>query len=279
MRSCSRCARPCNHQDAPGGTAPRGTDESSATMRGRTLAVQPRSQRAKNDIPTKERYLSALSAAVLGACPGQHAGMPKRKTAHAAEANAPLPPPQPVPQPPPLWEVDQIRRDVEFALTRQPGEESAALEGDGHSIVYLSWFDGKVSAEWMPAIEALAEEIDCLVDDDGRPLPPVQGVTLLDFHAWAARQVMRCDPQFLAWAKSVAVLEQGQSRPRFGIGFTIELRQSPPERGSLAKSVSDWRRWPVFCVRVGRNRPALCSPGVSASGRTQRPSCRWLDAS
>ena len=58
------------------------------------------------------------------------------------------------------------------------------------------------------------------------------------------------------------MLEQGQSRPRFGIGFTIELRQSPPERVSLAKSVSDWRRWPVFCVRVGRHRPALCSPAA-----------------
>jgi len=45
VRSCSRCARPCNHQDAPGGTAPRGTNESSTTMRGRTLLIEVRGQR------------------------------------------------------------------------------------------------------------------------------------------------------------------------------------------------------------------------------------------
>ncbi len=75
--------------------------------------------------------------------------MPKRKTARTAEANACLSTRRKQ-QPPSatcaaanstLWEVDQIRRDVEFALTRQPGEESAALTGDGHSVVEISWFE------------------------------------------------------------------------------------------------------------------------------------------
>ncbi len=71
--------------------------------------------------------------------------MPKRKTARAADENVCINTrrtPQPRPQPPPLSEVDQIRRDVEFALTRQPGQECAALDGDGHSVVNVSFFEG-----------------------------------------------------------------------------------------------------------------------------------------
>ena len=36
--------------------------------------------------------------------------------------------------------LDSVRSDVKFALTRQPGEEHAAIDGDGHTIYKLSFF-------------------------------------------------------------------------------------------------------------------------------------------
>ena len=104
-----------------------------------------------------------------------------------------------------------MRRDVEFALTQQPGQESAAVNGDGHSVVELSWFEGKVTPEWMHAIEDdLVEEIEGLEGNGGHPLPPVQGVSLLDFHCWAGRLVLRRDPNF-SWQGKIGRGAQARS--------------------------------------------------------------------
>ena len=35
--------------------------------------------------------------------------------------------------------LESVRADVKFALTKQPGEEHAALDGDGHTIYKLSF--------------------------------------------------------------------------------------------------------------------------------------------
>ena len=65
---------------------------------------------------------------------------------------------------------------------------------------------GKVTPDWMHGIESdLVEEIEGLVDDDGRPLPPVQGVSLLDFHSWTGRMVM------FSWVGKVGRTAQARS--------------------------------------------------------------------
>ena len=103
-----------------------------------------------------------------------------------------------------LSKVERIRRDVEVALTCQPDEPCAALDGDGHTVVNLSFFEGKVSPEWLPDIEAdlVWEFNDILYDKNGVLLPSVRGVSLLDFHEWTGRLVKRCDPQF-SWEDKI----------------------------------------------------------------------------
>ncbi len=100
-------------------------------------------------------------------------------------------------------EVERIRQDVEIALTHHPDEPCAALSGDGHSVVTLSFFERKVSPEWMQAIEIdLVEEHLDLEDDDGKPLSWARGVCLLGFHYWTGRLVAQCDPQF-SWEDKI----------------------------------------------------------------------------
>lgn len=108
-------------------------------------------------------------------------------------------------------EFEKTRRDVEFALTKQPNEPSAALDGDAYSVVGLSFFEGKVAPEWIQAIENdLLEEHLGLYDDNGNPLSSALGVSLLDFHSWTCRLVARCDPNF-SWEIKIGRGSQARS--------------------------------------------------------------------
>ena len=50
--------------------------------------------------------------------------------------------------------LESVRADVKFALTKQPGEEHAALDGDGHTIYKLSFFARSVPPAWLDEIAA-----------------------------------------------------------------------------------------------------------------------------
>ena len=47
--------------------------------------------------------------------------------------------------------VESVRAEVKFALTKQPGEEQAAINGDGHTIYKLAFFTHAASHRpgWM----------------------------------------------------------------------------------------------------------------------------------
>ena len=97
---------------------------------------------------------------------------------------------------------EQIREDVGFALTCQPDEPCAALCGDGHSVVHISWFAGKVTPRWMQGIETdLFREHSGILDDNWEMIT-AHGVYLLDFHNWVARLVKRHDPKF-SWPSKI----------------------------------------------------------------------------
>ena len=49
-------------------------------------------------------------------------------------------------------ESDVLRNQVSFAVTCQPGEECAAIDGDAYGIMLLGFFARKVAPEWLDGI-------------------------------------------------------------------------------------------------------------------------------
>ena len=93
--------------------------------------------------------------------------------------------------------MESVRAAVTFALTTQPGQPCAALDGDAYAVVPLSYLEGKVPASWLDEIgDKLLEQH--VVDYTGNSPHPkrMKGVSTLSFHRWAARQVINVDPSF-----------------------------------------------------------------------------------
>ncbi len=102
-----------------------------------------------------------------------------------------------------LSDVELMRRNVVFALTKQPNKSCAALTGDGHSVVSPSWFEGKVSPTWLPDIKNdLVQEFFDLEDNNGNPVASARGVSLIDFVNWIGGRVQECDPNF-SWEDKI----------------------------------------------------------------------------
>ena len=50
--------------------------------------------------------------------------------------------------------LESARAEVKFALTKQPGEKHAAINGDGHTIYKLEFFARSVPPAWLDEIAA-----------------------------------------------------------------------------------------------------------------------------
>ena len=95
--------------------------------------------------------------------------------------------------------VDDVRTDIMFALTKQPGQPCTALDGDAYSVFPLSFYEGKVPPSWLGEINKLVRQhtVDYTGEYTGRLSPKkVWGVDSLSFHAWAAGQAQKADPAF-----------------------------------------------------------------------------------
>ena len=93
--------------------------------------------------------------------------------------------------------LESVREDVKFALTKQPGEGCAAIDGDGHTIYKLSFFARTIPPAWLDEIaEKLYRAHELGGCDKGGP-GPFKGVYALDFHQWVAWSVVKkVDPTF-----------------------------------------------------------------------------------
>ena len=93
--------------------------------------------------------------------------------------------------------LESVRADVKLALTEQPGEVTAALNGDGHTIYELTFYERSVPPAWLDEIVAkLYHEHELAGDDEGGP-SVVKGVYALEFHKWVANHVVKkVDPTF-----------------------------------------------------------------------------------
>ena len=103
--------------------------------------------------------------------------------------------------------LESVRDEVKYALTCQPGELSPAINGDGDTIVKLSFFARKVPPAWLDEIstklyeEHTLCERDCSYDEEGtpsyKPSQVAKGVYLLRFHEWVARKVREVDSKYV----------------------------------------------------------------------------------
>ena len=118
--------------------------------------------------------------------------------------------------------LESVRADVKFALTKQPGEEHAALDGDGHTIYKFSFFARSVPSAWLDEIATtLYHEHELGGYDEGGP-NVVKGVYALEFHQWVVYHIVKkVDPTF-----------------RFHDGFIGRGRQAQAIHEALANWVS-----------------------------------------
>ena len=92
--------------------------------------------------------------------------------------------------------MDKIKADIRFALTKQEGQDYAALDGDGHTLVSPDYFDGKVVPEWnVRSLERVhrAGTGKHALYQNGEPVEQLTAVYLLDFHLWVGEMAMAAD--------------------------------------------------------------------------------------
>lgn len=89
---------------------------------------------------------------------------------------------------------ETLREQVKFALHCQPGQTSAALDGDAYAIHQLAHLAHRVPPVWLDwMMEAdLYREHPSAADD----ATPRKGVNALKFHEWVASLVSQVDPSF-----------------------------------------------------------------------------------
>ena len=147
-----------------------------------------------------------------------------------------------------------VRAGVKFALTKQPGEEHAAIDGDGKTIYKMSFFEGKVPAEWLHVIhKVLMDDHD--VGDSGWAHDGydtiVKGVYALDFHVWVRGLVKAVDPTYSDDSGKYSGGGFRDSTPRRHGSCVLQARAI---RDGLAKWVAKEPR--VFAKHVKRQRTA-----------------------
>ena len=91
--------------------------------------------------------------------------------------------------------MEMLREQVKLALQCQPGESTAALNGDARAIQPLSHFVGKVPRAWLDLM--VSGELYCehpSAADDGSP---IKGINMMCFHTFVASMVAEVDPSFV----------------------------------------------------------------------------------
>jgi hypothetical protein len=94
--------------------------------------------------------------------------------------------------------MEKIKADIRFALTQQKGQEFAALDGDGHTLVEPDFFIGKVPRSWnlQPLERVLhAGTGKHQIYQNGEPVDELTAIYLLDFHLWVGDIARSADPE------------------------------------------------------------------------------------
>jgi len=101
----------------------------------------------------------------------------------------------------PEFQLEAVRAGVKMASTVQAGQKKPALDGDGHTIKKISFYEGKVPEAWIPEIVAALNQSHDVGEtgwtEDDNPRNEVKGIYSLSFHDWVAdKLVTPVDPTF-----------------------------------------------------------------------------------
>ena len=94
--------------------------------------------------------------------------------------------------------MEKIKADIRFALTQQEGQDYAALDGDGHTLVAPEFFDGKIPEDWnVRSLERIhhAGTGKHALYQNGEPVEQLTAIYLLDFHLWVGDMARSADPK------------------------------------------------------------------------------------
>lgn len=94
-------------------------------------------------------------------------------------------------------EMQVLRDEVKFALTCQPEQNEAAINGNGHSIFPMSYYMTKVPSAWHEDAKELIERHEIIhgwtVDGTGI----AEGIASLDLHVFVEEKVKQLDDQYI----------------------------------------------------------------------------------
>ena len=90
--------------------------------------------------------------------------------------------------------AEDLRAQVQVALTCQPGEQSAALNGETHSVRPLAFFARKVPPPWLD--EMLRADLYREHASMEADTAPCKGILSSHFHSWVASLVSAVDPSY-----------------------------------------------------------------------------------
>ena len=94
--------------------------------------------------------------------------------------------------------METLRQQVRFALTRQEGQERAAIDGEGHAVVKLESLRNKVVPEWEVMLQDLNGELwyEHGIGTEHGPNAQEKGVSMLALHYRVAGMVKDADRTF-----------------------------------------------------------------------------------
>ena len=97
-------------------------------------------------------------------------------------------------------EMQVLRDEVKFALTRQPDQEEAAINGNGHSIFREAYYMQKVPSTWHDDLQGLIHRHEIKfgwTEDGGYGAGVVDGIASLDFHVFVENKVKQLDGTYV----------------------------------------------------------------------------------
>ena len=89
------------------------------------------------------------------------------------------------------------KEEVRFALTKQPGKDCPAIDGDGHGLLAPEYFEGQIPETWdISELERTHHsgggKHDIFVN--GERVDEMKAIHTLELHYWVARQIEAAYP-------------------------------------------------------------------------------------
>ena len=91
------------------------------------------------------------------------------------------------------------KEEVRFALTKQPGKDYPAIDGDGHGLLTPEYFEGQIPETWdISHLERTHQsgggKHDIFTDNGRVRVDEMKAIYTLELHYWVASQIETAFP-------------------------------------------------------------------------------------